>query len=72
MSLLTHAFLFERYGARLTIEQLAEVLHFAPTTIYNQVAVGTFGVRTYIDGKRRFADARDVADYLDECRARAS
>ena len=71
-SLLTQAYLLEHYGLRLTIDQLAEVLHIARNTIYNQVAAGTFAVPTYVDGAKRFADYRDVAAYLDECRARAT
>lgn len=41
-------------------------------TIYNQVSTGTFPVLTYVDGKKRFADVRDVASYLDTCRTRAT
>ena len=71
MSLLAQAFLLEQYGPRLSIEQLAAVLHLARSTIYNQIAAGTFAVPTYVDGGKRFADFRDVAAYLDECRVRA-
>lgn len=71
MSLLAQAFLLEQYGPRLSIEQLATVLHLSKNTIYNQVAAGTFAVPTYLDGGKRFADFRDVAGYLDACRARA-
>lgn len=71
MSLMSQAIIAERYGLRLTMEQLGEVLGLAKTTIYNQVSAGTFPVPTYLDGNKRFADFRDVADYLDACRARA-
>ena len=70
-SLLTQAYLLESYGPRLTVEQLASVLHMARNTVYNQVASGTFAVSTYVDGNKRFADYRDVATYLDHCRERA-
>lgn len=72
MSLLTQAFLVEKYGPRLSLEQLAEVLHRAKNTIYNQVSKGTFEIPTYLDGGKRFADMRDVANYLDACRERAT
>lgn len=71
MSLLTQAIIAEKYGLRLTMDQLAEVLDTKRTTIYNQVSAGTFAVPTYVDGNKRFADFRDVATYLDECRDRA-
>lgn len=71
MSLLTQAFLLERYGPRLTIDQLADVLGMPPGSIYNAVSANKFSLPTYVDGKRRWADYRDVATYLDECRARA-
>lgn len=70
-SLLTQAYLLDHYGLRLTVDQLAGVLHMARNTVYNQVANGTFSVPTYVDGGKRFADYRDVATYLDDCRQRA-
>lgn len=72
MSLLTHAYLLETYGLRLNVEQLAQVLGLSAGTIYNQISAGRFPVPTYVDGKARFADYRDVATYLDQCRARAA
>lgn len=71
MSLLTQAYLLEKYGPRLTVAQLAEVVGSAEQTIYNKCAKGTFPVLTYVDGGKRFADYRDVAKYLDDCRERA-
>ncbi len=72
MSLLTQAYLLEKYGPRLTIEQLAEELDMTKGTIYNQVSAGTFPIPTYVDGNKRFSDMRDVAKYLDDCRERAA
>lgn len=72
VSLVTQAFIAEQYGLRLSLDQLAAVLCMAKNTIYNQVSAGTFGVPTYMDGNKRFADYRDVANYLDACRARAA
>lgn len=71
MSLLTQAYLLEKYGPRLNVEHLAEVLGMAKGTIYNQISAQSFPVLTYVDGKQRWADYRDVATYLDACRDRA-
>lgn len=72
MSLMTQAYLLEKYGPRLNVDQVAEVLGIAVGSIYNQISVGQFSLPTYVDGKRRWADYRDVATYLDACREKAS
>lgn len=71
MSLFTQAIVADKYGMRLPMDQLAEALCIAKQTIYNQIAKGDFPVKTYLDGSKRYADYRDVAAYLDECRLRA-
>lgn len=68
MSLLHEAIIAEKYGLRLTVEQMAEALNLARNTIYNQIAAGTFKVRTYVDGGKRYCDYRDLAAYLDQVR----
>lgn len=72
MSLLAQFVLVEKYGLRLGVEQLAEVFEVSPKTVYNQVSAGTFPVKTYVDGGKRWADVRDVADRLDALRAQAA
>lgn len=72
MSLITQAFIVEHYGLRLTVEQLAEVLSLAKPTIYNQLSAGTFPIKTYLDGGKRYADYRDVAEHLEACRLTAA
>jgi hypothetical protein len=69
MSLLHEAIVAEKYGLRLTVEQIGEALCLAPQTIHNRIAKGEFKVPTYVDGKKRYADYRDVAAYLDSFRA---
>ncbi len=69
MSLLHEAIIAEKYGLRLTVEQIGEALSLKPQTIYNKIAKDEFKVRTYVDGGKRFADYRDLAAYLDLCRA---
>jgi hypothetical protein len=70
-SIITQAFIFERYGPRLSVADLAEVLKLAKGTILNQVSAAKFPITTYLDGGQRWADYRDVAEHIDACRARA-
>lgn len=72
MSLITQAFVVERYGLRVTMEQLAEILGITKPTLYNQLSAGNCRVKTYLDGGKRFADYRDVAKHLDECQVTAA
>lgn len=69
MSFLSEAFLLERYGLRLNMEQLAQVLGVKTKTLRNQASAGTLKIPTYLDHGGRFADYRDVATYLDSMRA---
>mgnify|MGYP001397680351 CR=1 FL=1 len=48
MRMMTMAYLAETYGARLTIEELSEVLKIAAGTIRNRLSAGTLGVPTFI------------------------
>jgi hypothetical protein len=72
MSLLTQAYLLEKYGPRLDVEQLAEILHLTKGTLYNQLSAGSCQVKTYMEGNKRYADYRDVAQHLDDCRKLAA
>lgn len=71
-TILLQAMLFEKYGPRLDLDDLAEVLSISKSTIYNQMSAQTFAVKTYLDVGKRYADVRDVATYLDSCRERAT
>lgn len=71
MSILTQAFIAEKYGLRLDMQQLAAVLNIEKATLYNKVSAGTCPVPTYVDGGKRFADYRDVAKHFDDLRAGA-
>lgn len=70
-SLVTQMIVAERYGLRLTVEQLAAVLGLSKGAVYNQVSAGSFPVPTYVDGGKRWADYRDVAKHIDACRETA-
>ena len=69
MSLITEAYIVEKFGLRLNVEQLAQLLGITKPALYNQFSAGTCPVKTYIDGGKRWADYRDVAAHLDQCRA---
>lgn len=71
MSLLSQAYLLERYGIRLTLDQLGEVLGMSAGSIRNQISEERFAIPTYLDQGRRFADHRDVSEYLDQLREQA-
>jgi len=65
MSLLTRCYILERFGPRLSMDQLAQVLGLHPTTIYTLIGSGELPIATYKEGARRFASYEAVADYLD-------
>lgn len=70
-SLLTQVLVAEKYGPRLGTDQLATVLGITRGAVLNQISDGRFGIPTYVDGGKRWADYRDVAAYIDHCRAQA-
>ena len=72
MSLITQAFVFERYGPRLNMAQLAAMLDIQKTTLANKVSAKTCPVKTYLDQGQRWADYRDVAQHFDDMRAQAA
>lgn len=71
MSILTQMVLIEKHGLRVDLEALAEILGAKTTTLRNRVSDQTLEIPTYVDGGKRWADTRDVAEYLDTRRAQA-
>lgn len=71
MSALILAHLIESYGPRMTMPQVAHALGMKEATLRNRLSARSISLPTYLDGGLRFADARDVAAYLDECRQAA-
>ncbi|ADV01309.1 hypothetical protein [Alicycliphilus denitrificans] len=69
--LLTQVLIADKYGPRLGTDQLAAVLGITRGAVLNQISDGRFGIPTYVDGGKRWADYRDVAAYIDNCRAQA-
>lgn len=71
MSLLTQMVLIEKYGLRVDLDRVAEILETTPPNIRRKISENTFQIPTYIDGGKRWADIRDVAEYLDQRRQEA-
>jgi hypothetical protein len=64
--------LFNKYGATMTIDQLAQdVFKIEPVTLKNKIYRGACPIPTHKEGGPRVADVRDVAEYLDKRRADA-
>ena len=72
MSFLTTAYLLERFGPRLGMDDIAEVLGMSKGTLHNRVYRGEIDLVTYLDGGTRYADVRDMASYLDLMRGRGA
>ena len=71
MSILTQMVLIEKYGLRVDLEKLAAILDSTPPNLRRMISAHTLQIPTYIDGGRRWADVRDVAEYLDQRRQEA-
>ena len=65
MSYLRQAYLLDKYGLRLNMDQVADAIGLATNTIYNKIAQGRFKIPTYLDDGKRWADFSAVAAYLD-------
>lgn len=73
-SLITQAFVFEHYGPRLDRDQIAKVLGVGASTILNKRSENKLPVKTYIDptNGKVYADYRDIAAYIDDCKQLAA
>ena len=49
-----------------------KALGITKAALCNQISAGTCPVKTYLDGAKRWADYRDVAEHFDRCRALAA
>lgn len=62
----TSKYLLDKYGLTLDSHALAEVCHYESNkSVLNAISRETFPIRTVLFGKRRVADYRDVANFLD-------
>lgn len=71
MSILTQMVLIEKHGLRVDLEGLAVILDTTPPNLRRMISAHTLQIPTYIDGGRRWADVRDVAEYFDQRREEA-
>lgn len=68
----TTAILLNYGRPRIAMKELAEVLGYSLTYVNNVAASGGLPVKTYVEGGRRWADVRDVGEYLDRMREEAA
>jgi hypothetical protein len=68
----TTAILLNYGRPRIAMKELAEVLGYSLTYVNNVAASGGLPVKTYLEGGRRWADVRDVGEYLDRMREEAA
>jgi len=64
----TETIIFEKYGTTLNLEELSRITKVTVATIRNKISDETFEIPTYKNGRKRLADFRDVATYLDNVR----
>jgi predicted DNA-binding transcriptional regulator AlpA len=55
----------------LTLEEVCQAIGYAKQTGYNEIGAGTFPIPMQKRAGKWLADVRDVAEFLDEERARA-
>lgn len=65
----TESIIIDKYGINLSIPELAELLKVTPAHIRNMISNETFNLPTYTIGRKRLADFRDVARYIDNVRS---
>lgn len=71
MSILAQMVLVEKYGLRVDLDRLAAILETTAPNLRRKISEGTMEIPTYLDGGKRWADVRDVADYFDARRQEA-
>lgn len=71
MSILAQMVLIEKYGLRVDLERLATILDTTAPNLRRKISENTLEIPTYVDGGKRWADVRDVAEYFDARREEA-
>jgi len=64
----TEQIVFNKYGTTLNIDDLSQVVKVSAATIRNKISNETFLIPTYTAGRKRLADFRDVAKFIDSHR----
>lgn len=60
--------LIERYGITMSVQDIAEVMHMRPASIYNKLSRNDFDIPIFKIGRKVVAYTKDVSDYLDNSR----
>ena len=60
-----HHHLLNKYGVRLTLDEVSEILKIPTGTLYNKRSDGSLPFNSYRDGLRVFVDTKVLADYLE-------
>lgn len=71
MSIITQAIVVEKYGFRADVDALAKILGMSKGSVRNRISEGKLPIVTYVDGGKRWADYRDIAEYIDRCRPKS-
>ncbi|MGR7949629.1 helix-turn-helix transcriptional regulator [Alcaligenes sp. RM2] len=62
------AMLYLKYGRlRVSVKEVAQELGLTHGTVRNQISDGTFPIPSYVEGRNRFVDVRELGRYLDAC-----
>jgi len=61
----TEAILLREYGTTLNVAELSRIMKIKQATVRNKISNETFPIPTYSADRKRLADFRDVAFYLD-------
>lgn len=72
MSLMTQAYLLDKFGPSLSMADLGPLLGIDGKTASNKASAGVLGVPTVLRDGKRWADYRDVAAYFDSEREKAA
>lgn len=57
--------LLNKYGVRLTLNEVSEILKIPINTLYNKRNKQELPFKTYKDGLRVYADTKDIANHLE-------
>ena len=61
--MMTMAYFLDKYGPRLTVEQVAHEMGWSEKSVYEMLARGEFPIPSYREGKRRWVSYQAVAEY---------
>lgn len=57
--------LLNKYGVRLTLNEVSEILKIPINTLYNKRSNNLLPFKSYKDGLRVYVDTKNIANYLE-------